>query len=88
MGDAGVEVVHDYGEVVHRRSVGPSDHEVVHEAVLEVAFPADQVAYSRGALVGDAQAHRAGALVLAAEAAVLPWRSLKAWTSAGPAVER
>src|SRR3954468_6792274 len=70
MGDARVEIVHDDREVVHRRSVGPSDHEVVHEAVLEVALAANQVVYPRRALVRDAQAHRSGALVLAPEALV------------------
>ena len=67
----GVEVVHDDGEVVHRRSVCPSDHEVIHEVVLEVTLPTDHVDYSRRALVRDAQAHGAGSLVLAAEALVL-----------------
>ena len=88
MGDPRVEVVNDHGEVVDGRSVGPGDHEVIHEAVLEVTLPTNQVAYSRRPLVRDAQPHRAGALLLAAEALVLTVFSLNACTSPGPAVER
>jgi hypothetical protein len=56
--------------VVERRPVGAGDHEVVLERVLEGALAADDVAHHDRALVGDAQAHGALPLVLAAEAAV------------------
>ena len=70
VGDAHVEVVDHDGEVVERRAVGARDHEVVLERVLERALAADDVADHDRAVVGDAQAHRALPLVLAAEAAV------------------
>ena len=70
VGDAHVEVIDHDGEVVERRAVGARDHEVVLERVLERALAADDVADDGRALVGDAQAHRALPLVLAAEAAV------------------
>ena len=68
--DAHVEVIDHDGEVVERRAVGARDHEVVLERVLERALAADDVADDDRAVVGDAQAHRALPLVLAAEAAV------------------
>ena len=87
VGDVGVGVVDHDGEVVDRRSVGARDHEVVEQRVLERALAADHVVDDGGAFVGHAQPHGAGALVLAAEAAVAV-RSLNAFTSSGPAVER
>ena len=68
--DAGVVVVDDDREVVDGRGVGAGDDEVVLERVLELGLAAHDVDDGRVALVGDAQADGAGALVLAAEAAV------------------
>ena len=68
--DAGVEVVDDHREVVDGRAVGAGDHEVVHQAVLEGALAADDVAHHGGALVGHPQPDGALPLVLAAEAGV------------------
>ena len=70
VGDAGVVVVDDDREVVDGRGVGAGDDEVVLERVLELGLAAHDVDDGRVALVGDAQADGAGALVLAAEAAV------------------
>ena len=70
VGDAGVVVVDDDREVVDGRGVGAGDDEVVLERVLELGLAAHDVDDGRMALVGDAQADGAGALVLAAEAAV------------------
>ena len=88
VGDAGVEVVDDDGEVVDGRAVGAGDHEVVLQGVLELALAADDVADDGDALVGDAQAHRALALVRRRGSPRLPCSALQALTSSGPAVER
>jgi hypothetical protein len=71
VGDAGVVVVDDDGQVVDGRAVGAGDHEVVLQHVLELRLAADDVDDRGVALVGDAQAHRALPLVAAAEAAVV-----------------
>ena len=70
VGDGGVEVVDGDREVVERRAVGTGDDGVVHVDVLEGRLAADEVADDRGAVVWHAQAHGAGVLGLAAEAAV------------------
>ena len=70
--DPGVEVVDGDREVVEGAAVGARDHRVVQRArSANARLAADEVVDDRRALVGDAQAHRALALVLAAEAAVV-----------------
>ena len=67
---AGVEVVDGDREVVERRAVGAGDHRIVDAGVGEPGLAADHVVDDRLAVVGHAQAHRAGLLGLAAEAAI------------------
>ena len=68
--DAGVEVVDGDGEVVEDAAVGAGDDGVVEVHVGERRVAADEVVDDGRALVGDAQAHRADVLRLAAKPAV------------------
>jgi hypothetical protein len=70
--DLGVEVVDGDREVVEDAAVGAGDHGVVHVDVLEGRVAPDEVVHDALALVGNAQAHGALAVVGAAEPAVGP----------------
>jgi hypothetical protein len=70
MGYARIEVINHNRQVIDRRAVGTRHDQVVHQAVLEGALAADDIAHHGGPLVGHPEPHGALALVLTAEPAV------------------